>query len=191
MAIVRAFVRWLRSRFGKNIDIRVAQTVEAARELVTRERFTALFVDVGLPDGCGIDAIEMARALDPGVPAFVITALAMQPGWVLRLAALGVARYDKPIVDGLVLVLAERAIATRAEQQNKLFAAIDSLGLTDAESDVVLALARGETVAVIAAATGREEHTIENQLASVRTKLRVHSQAQIVSRVVDAILALG
>jgi DNA-binding CsgD family transcriptional regulator len=148
-------------------------------------------LDPLLPFGLRSPAWFETDAETWGVPAFVITGLAMKSDWVLRLAALGVARNDKPVVDGLVVVLAERAIATRAEQQNKLFAALDSLKLTDAESDVVLALARGENVAGIAASGGKSERTIENQIASVCAKLLVHSQVAIVSRVVDAILALG
>ncbi|MEG1455680.1 MAG: response regulator, partial [Comamonas sp.] len=54
--------------------IRVAGTLADARRLAAAQRFALALVDLGLPDGSGIDLIAELRASDPGMGILVISA---------------------------------------------------------------------------------------------------------------------
>ncbi len=62
--VSRAFARALRSR----VAVRVAATVEAARELVAAEGLIGAIIDVRLPDGDGFEVVEALRRARPEVP---------------------------------------------------------------------------------------------------------------------------
>src|SRR5689334_18827075 len=48
-------------------------TIEGARSALKNQSFTAVIVDVGLPDGSGLDLITDARSHDPGMSALVVS----------------------------------------------------------------------------------------------------------------------
>jgi DNA-binding response OmpR family regulator len=54
-------------------DATIASSVRAARAVLV-DRFDALVIDLGLPDGSGFDVIVRARELSPHVPALILTA---------------------------------------------------------------------------------------------------------------------
>lgn len=65
-----ALARTLRKYGG----VESAGTVAEGRELVVRGPWSALFVDVTLPDGSGLDLLGFARAQGCTAPALVLTA---------------------------------------------------------------------------------------------------------------------
>ena len=54
--------------------VTVADTVAGAIELVRTHRFNAIILDLGLPDGDGIDVLKESQRLDPALPVVVVTA---------------------------------------------------------------------------------------------------------------------
>ena len=54
--------------------VTVAGTVASAIELVRARRFNAIILDLGLPDGDGLDVLKETRRLDPSLPVVIVTA---------------------------------------------------------------------------------------------------------------------
>ncbi|MEP6891688.1 MAG: PAS domain-containing protein, partial [Nitrospirota bacterium] len=54
--------------------VMVAGTVASAIELVRTHHFNAVLLDLGLPDGDGLDVLQEAQRLDPSLPIVIVTA---------------------------------------------------------------------------------------------------------------------
>ncbi len=54
--------------------VTVAGTVAGAIELVRAHRFNAILLDLGLPDGDGIEVLKETQRLDPSLPVVIVTA---------------------------------------------------------------------------------------------------------------------
>jgi PAS domain S-box-containing protein len=54
--------------------VTVAGTVAGAIELVRAHRFNAILLDLGLPDGDGIEVLKETHRLDPSLPVLIVTA---------------------------------------------------------------------------------------------------------------------
>ena len=54
--------------------ITVADSVASAQEMLRKHSFGVVLVDIGLPDGSGVELIAWLQAHQPGVPAVVISA---------------------------------------------------------------------------------------------------------------------
>jgi PAS domain S-box-containing protein len=54
--------------------VTVADTVAGAIELVQTHRFNAILLDLGLPDGDGLDVLKESQRLDPSLPVVIVTA---------------------------------------------------------------------------------------------------------------------
>jgi PAS domain S-box-containing protein len=55
-------------------SVTVAATVAGATELVRAHRFNAIILDLGLPDGDGLEVLKEAQRLDPSLPVVIVTA---------------------------------------------------------------------------------------------------------------------
>ena len=54
--------------------VTVARTVAGAIELVRAHRFSAILLDLGLPDGDGVEVLKETQRLDPSLPVLIVTA---------------------------------------------------------------------------------------------------------------------
>ena len=54
--------------------VTVAGTVAGAIELVRAHHFNAILLDLGLPDGDGLEVLKEAQRLDPSLPVVIVTA---------------------------------------------------------------------------------------------------------------------
>ena len=54
--------------------VTVTGTVAEAIELVRTQRFNAILLDLGLPDGDGLEVLKEAQRLDPSLPVMIVTA---------------------------------------------------------------------------------------------------------------------
>jgi len=55
-------------------DVTVAGTVAGAIELVRAQHFNAILLDIGLPDGDGLEVLKETQRLDPSLPVVIVTA---------------------------------------------------------------------------------------------------------------------
>jgi PAS domain S-box-containing protein len=76
--------------------VTVAGTVAGALELVRAHRFNAIILDLGLPDGDGLEVLKETQRLDPSLPVVVVTAHISQDRTVRSLAEGAFAYLTKP-----------------------------------------------------------------------------------------------
>ncbi|MEM9195678.1 MAG: response regulator transcription factor [Myxococcota bacterium] len=88
--------RDLRRRFGAHGPVRLAHTVAEALEFLESEAdFAGFVLDVGLPDGSGLDVLRAARERFPDVDALVVTAF-VEPEPINQAVSLGAFFVAKP-----------------------------------------------------------------------------------------------
>ncbi len=72
-AIIRRAIRRLLALDFTNLDVIEVETVAEALASVDSERFDAVLLDIGLPDGSGVDAIAPMLVKRPGLPIIVVS----------------------------------------------------------------------------------------------------------------------
>ena len=171
-----------------------AATVGEALELLNRTPIDVLLLDLGLPDGSGLDVLATIRTHHPGVAVVILTmnddrqlvldaVRAGARGYLLkgasrsevvdavRRAARGGAVFDSGPAS---VVMA--AASSRGNDPLSIFA------LTPRESDVLRLIADGLGNASIAERLGVSGKTVRNQVSSVLAKLGVTSRAAAAER---------
>jgi DNA-binding NarL/FixJ family response regulator len=199
------FARVLR-KWGKPT---VVITLRDAIAAIRSQRWTALFVDPGLPDGSGLDAIAEFRALQPFAPVLVLTGGAAgverERAW-----SLGARYVEKPDVteafvedflrSGSMLEahLAELASARHNERYvshkepetagfDLAFDTAKSAGaglFSDRERDIVLRLSLGHSTKAIAHALGLSPSTVRVHLARAAAKIGARSRRDLIDKAV-------
>ena len=76
--------------------VTVAGTIAGAIDLVRAHRFNAIILDLGLPDGDGIEVLKESQRLDPSLPVVIVTAHISQDRTVGSLAEGAFAYLTKP-----------------------------------------------------------------------------------------------
>jgi DNA-binding NarL/FixJ family response regulator len=129
-AQLRAIERLLRGAH----DVRVASTLAAARELLARpEPFTGAVLDVGLPDGSGLDFLAELRAARPGVRVLVLT-VHHEPENVNRAQRLGAEYAVKPDFTEGLLAFAGRLAGAAPSETERALRAVDEIATQHALS---------------------------------------------------------
>ena len=77
-------------------NVTIAGTVAGAIELVQARRFNAIILDLGLPDGDGLEVLKAAQQLDSSLPIVIVTAHIAQDRTVGALAEGAYAYLTKP-----------------------------------------------------------------------------------------------
>ena len=55
-------------------EVTVATTCAAAMASISQQRFNAILLDLGLPDGDGLDVLKDVQRRDPSLPVIIVTA---------------------------------------------------------------------------------------------------------------------
>jgi DNA-binding NarL/FixJ family response regulator len=182
--------------------VATASTATAAAASLSSECPDVLLVDLGLPDGSGVDVIRLARRMCPKCEVMVVTVFGDEQN-VFRSIEAGATGYvlkdisPEMLVDTVVHLHAGGAPMTPGIARmllNRLQAAgsarlPSNLGapvtLTPREVDVLSALSRGYTYAEIAAQLQISLHTVTTHIKSSYRKLEVHSGAAAVTRAAE------
>jgi DNA-binding NarL/FixJ family response regulator len=169
-------------------------SVEAARSALATQSFTAVVVDVGLPDGCGLDLITDAREHDPGVCALVVSGRVDER----RLAAshhLGAPFLLKPVDTRQLGLFAVRMRSKLRHRHEKIAALVErwrvEYDLTPAEVAVLELAAHGAARSRLAALRGVAASTVKKQVQVILTKTGDTSLEGAVSRLLRAIVDEG
>lgn len=187
---------WLEARvqaaFGAGISVRQAHTLAAARKWLQREVFDAAVVDLGLPDGNGIDLIRELMAGDRRInvvvatiyddDAHIFSALHSGAGGYLlkdqsdediERALAGIREGVPPISPSVArrmmefFVQHERHVPSPEEQR-----------LTAREKEVLILIANGLSVIEAAASLGISAHTARGYVKDIYRKLGISSRAE-------------
>jgi PAS domain S-box-containing protein len=160
-------------------DVTVAGTCAAAIALVAHKRFNAILLDLGLPDGDGIEVLKEVQRRDPSLPVIIVTAHIAQERTVGSLGKGAFAYLTKPynreelrqtlrraIGVKELAVKVERAEQSLTESEHRFQSLVESA--TDA---IILANGRGIVISWNRAASRLFEYSAEEILGQPLTVL--------------------
>jgi DNA-binding NarL/FixJ family response regulator len=160
-------MRVLLSPFGEMILAPTAR--DAERCLGSESKWSAFFIDVGLPDGSGLDLLAHARVDYPTTPAMVLTGC-LEADAINTTFDLDAEYVAKPVHKDRIT----RFLMARPEFSLRLQRAVETWrrrhGLSEAEADVLSRSAAGETRDAIAEARHCSPLTIKTHVANLLGK---------------------
>ena len=180
-----------------DVQVQAVARCDQALAIVQQQAFDLALIDLGLPDGSGVDVVAALRRHQSQALPVVVT-IHDDDGHLfpaLQAGAFGYLLKDQPL-DTLVTQLlrmtegepplsppiARRMLAyfTEASQQRStLVRKLErEVSLTERETDVLQRVAKGYTLPEIALQFGLSKHTIADYIKTVYRKLNVSSRAE-------------
>ena len=172
---------------------------QGARDAIANGEFDVALVDLGLPDGNGIDLIREIARSRPDVDVMVVTVFgdeahvlasieAGATGYLLKRSladTLGATVRElraggspiSPVIARQLLQRFKQGATARAAQA---VAVVDDGGLSEREREVLLFIAKGFTVGEIATMLHLSAHTVATHVKHIYRKLAVHSRTEAV-----------
>lgn len=186
---------------GRCVIQNVANDKKSANEYFFDSATDVYLIDIGLPDGCGLDVLQIGKQLRPKAKFMMLTTLDDEP-LVLKALSFGATGYvlkrdvDQRIVDRIEnLFLSEPSFSPDITKkivdlavgksdevriQRRREAAIQKLGLGGREVQVLDLLAEGVPITYIGDRLCISPHTVTQHLRSIYRKLNVHSRSMAV-----------
>ncbi|HSV36863.1 MAG TPA: response regulator transcription factor [Ramlibacter sp.] len=180
-------------------DIRVTSAArrDEAMACVHRDLFDLALVDLGLPDGSGLDVVGALRSHQPRALPVVVTIYDDDEHLfpALQAGAFGYLLKDQPretLVAQLLRMtqgepplsppIARRVLAHFADASRRQVALLrdvqNQVSLTDRETEMLQRVAKGYTLPEIAQQFGLSRHTVADYIKQVYRKLNVSSRAE-------------
>jgi DNA-binding NarL/FixJ family response regulator len=191
---IRAWLRKLVLQVFPESQISESARVADALALVTAVKFDLALVDLGLPDGSGVDVVTKLRDVQPDTQSVVVTIHdddehlfpALQAGafgYILKEQARElITEQLQRISQGeppLSPSIARRVMAYFANKAKPhVNTTLINVSLTDRESEVLLRVAKGYTLPEIGVQLGLSRHTIADYVKQIYRKLNVSSRAE-------------
>ena len=192
---IRAWMKALVQTVFPDARITESARVHDALEQITAVKFDLALVDLGLPDGSGVDVVAALRESQPEVQSVVVTIHDDDEHLfpALQAGAFGYVLKEQPrehfteqlkrISQGeppLSPSIARRVISHFAAQtrQQEVEHAMPHVALTDRENEVLLRVAKGFTLPEIGVQLNLSRHTIADYVKQIYRKLNVSSRAE-------------
>ncbi len=192
---IRAWMRDLVLRVFPHAQISEAARIHDALQLVHAVKFDLALIDLGLPDGSGVDVVAKLRDLQPEAQSVVVTIHdddehlfpALQAGaygYILKEQAREliseqlqrISQGEPPLSPSIARrVLAYFTSKAKPQQPSPL---LPHVSLTERESEVLLRVAKGFTLPEIGVQLGLSRHTIADYVKQIYRKLNVSSRAE-------------
>ena len=172
-----------------------ASRVNAALKIIASTHLDLALIDLGLPDGSGVDAVAALREAQPQAQAVVVTIHddddhlfpALQAGafgYLLKDQA-GPATVEQfrrmsqgePPLSPAIARRVMAHFASRSSQRGRP-RTMPHVALTDRENEVLLRVAKGFTLPEIAVQLELSRHTISDYVKQIYRKLNVSSRAE-------------
>ncbi len=194
---IRVWLRKLVLQVFPGATISESSRVQDALALVAGVKFDLALVDLGLPDGSGVDVVTKLRDMQPDAQSVVVTIHdddehlfpALQAGafgYILKEQARElITEQLQRISQGeppLSPSIARRVMAyfsAKAKPTAQPANAMPVVNLTDRESEVLLRVAKGYTLPEIGVQLGLSRHTIADYVKQIYRKLNVSSRAEV------------
>jgi DNA-binding NarL/FixJ family response regulator len=191
---IRAWMRSLVERVFPGCQVSEAARVHDAVELVSALRFDLALIDLGLPDGSGVDVVAKLRDVQPEAQCVVVTIhdddehlfpalqagafgyiLKEQPRELIAEQLQRISQGEPPLSPSIA-----RRVMAHFSAKNKPLAPslLPNVSLTDRESEVLLRVAKGYTLPEIGVQLGLSRHTIADYVKQIYRKLNVSSRAE-------------
>ncbi|ODT68255.1 MAG: DNA-binding response regulator [Pelagibacterium sp. SCN 63-23] len=184
---------WLTNVVGSafpGCSVIVARNVREARDRIAGTQLDMALVDLGLPDGSGLDVIRSVKAASPDTMCIVSTVLGDDAHIVAALSAgaqgyilkgqpeaviqrqLAQLKHDIPVLSPTIA----RRIMEHFQRTGPVDAQAEAL--TAREADVLTMVSRGLRNADVAQVLGLAESTIATHIKSIYRKLGISSRAE-------------
>ena len=199
MPEIRAWLKALALQVFPDAQISEASRIHDALELVNAVRFDVAMLDLGLPDGSGVEVVQALREKQPEAQSVVVTIHedddhlfpALQAGafgYLLKEQSREqlseqlqrISQGEPPLSPSI----ARRVIqyfTTQARQQQHMSEpdnVTPHVQLTDRENEVLLRVAKGFTLPEIGVQLNLSRHTIADYVKQIYRKLNVSSRAE-------------
>ncbi len=190
---IRAWLKDLLHEVFPDADVSEAARVHEALSLVSAVGFDLALIDLGLPDGSGVDVIAALREQQPEAQSVVVSIHddddhlfpALQAGaygYILKEQARELIKVQlERISQGeppLSPSIARKVIAHFAAQAKPQIPTEPRVQLTDRENEVLLRVAKGFTLPEIGQQLNLSRHTIADYVKQIYRKLNVSSRAE-------------
>ena len=192
---IRAWLRGLIEQVFPSAVVAEASRVHDAMALIDQKRFDLALVDLGLPDGSGVDVVTRLRDKQPEAQSVVVTIHdddehlfpALQAGafgYILKeqvpeLIAEQLQRISQgepPLSPSIARRVMAHFSSARTEKRNDI--ALPEVSLTERETEVLLRVAKGYTLPEIGVQLSLSRHTIADYVKQIYRKLNVSSRAE-------------
>ncbi len=164
-ATARGLARQVRAH---GLPVVAGSVQEAIRALDDGGRWSGLLLDVGLPDGSGLDVLAHDRKTHPTTPALVLTG-DTERETINTAHGLGAAYHVKPVelkvVERFLVHAIETGFAARVERVIQAW--MDRYNLSPAGADVLRRAALGDDRGAIASGRHAAESTVKHQIANI------------------------
>ena len=190
---IRAWLKTLVLQVFPNAHVSESARVHDALEMVSAVKFDLALIDLGLPDGSGVDVVSALRDTQPEAQSVVVTIhdddehlfpalqagafgylLKEQPRELLTEQLQRISQGEPPLSPSI----ARRVIAYFAAQNKPQANEIPHVQLTERESEVLLRVAKGFTLPEIGVQLNLSRHTIADYVKQIYRKLNVSSRAE-------------
>lgn len=172
-----------------DLTVYKAADLAAARGLVARHEFTLALIDLGLPDGSGIDAIKLLNSTESA--CYVVVATIYDDDHHLFSALRAGARgyvlkdQDRERIVGYLKGIRKQQPAISAEASRRMVAHFNSKGehlrqvqLTARETEVLCLIGKGYKVEDAAAILTLSPDTVKGYVKSIYAKLEVSNRSE-------------
>jgi DNA-binding NarL/FixJ family response regulator len=189
---IRVWLRKLVLQVFPMAKIAESSRVQDALDLATAVKFDLALIDLGLPDGSGVQVVNKLRDLQPEAQSVVVTIHDDDEHLfpALQAGAFGYILKEQPrelIIEQLQRIssgepplspsIARRVMAHFAAK-GRPQSLMPHISLTDRESEVLLRVAKGYTLPEIGVQLGLSRHTIADYVKQIYRKLNVSSRAE-------------
>jgi DNA-binding NarL/FixJ family response regulator len=193
---IRAWLKALIKQVFPAAEITESARVHDALQLVAAQKFSLALLDLGLPDGSGVDVVAALRDTQPEVQSVIVTIHDDDEHLfpALQAGAFGYLLKEQSrelLVEQLQRIsqgepplspsIARKVIAYFTGQQRRPQASntlVHEVSLTDRETEVLLRVAKGYTLPEIGVQLGLSRHTIADYVKQIYRKLNVSSRAE-------------
>ena len=161
-----------------------ASSKSMALDLAAQEPVVAAIVDVGLPDGDGLDVVAELRKRSADMPILVLTG-SNDPSTINRAQLLRAEYVVKPFFSDNVARFVQRALAHRSSvDKDRLQATVTQIStdyrLSQREAQILIFAVEGVPRRHIADVLGVSENTVKTQVRSLLEKLHKDTLSEAV-----------
>jgi DNA-binding NarL/FixJ family response regulator len=194
---IRAWLKVLTLQVFPGAQISEAARIHDALEMVNAIRFDVALVDLGLPDGSGVEVVQALREKQPDVQSVVVTIHdddehlfpALQAGafgYLLKEQSREqlseqlhrISQGEPPLSPSIARRVIKYFTAQAQQQPIQPDTVTPHVQLTDRENEVLLRVAKGFTLPEIGLQLNLSRHTIADYVKQIYRKLNVSSRAE-------------
>ena len=195
---IRAWLKTLALQVFPGAQISESARIHDALELVNAVRFDVAMVDLGLPDGSGVEVVQALREKQPDVQSVVVTIHddddhlfpALQAGafgYLLKEQSREqlaeqlhrISQGEPPLSPSIARRVIQYFTAqSRMHPVQQPDTVTPHVQLTDRENEVLLRVAKGFTLPEIGVQLNLSRHTIADYVKQIYRKLNVSSRAE-------------